>query len=631
MGVKSTDTDKSYLNVFNSSVDDRYGPLGGGGGGGPSGPYGVSATGGTTYTPGNGYKYHKFAYPNSTSFVVTDAGPGTIDVLLVGGGGGTGPGYNSGAGGGGVVHHSQFPISVQTYPVTIGNGGANPNSPGADSSFGGMTAKGGGGGTNYGGPAGKDGGSGGGAEGTETNPAGEGIQPTQNSPFTPSPYFNQYGNDGGTGTTSGAYSAAGGGGAGAAGDPAGPGPGAGGKGGAGQPFQGFEYPIVGLSALAPEANSPTNDHYGAGGGGWGYSTQFSGGRPVGGGGRGGNSVPSAQSDGLDGLGAGAGNSYYQPGTNVGGDGILLIRYPEPTAPAGASPGTIDFEISKYTPANGLVSQTPYSDVSSGDSYTFTDDGFYTIVIPGDSADVTFDMWAWGAGGGPTPGPGPGNGGAGGGVRGRGTFSGPTTITFIVGSHGTHSSPGWPDGGNTPDEGGGGGSSRIGENVPYPSRDSSSTQYLLIGGGGGGGHSWMTSGTFGGSGGYPSGNPGGGYYPADGSDNIGSGGTQSAGGAAGAAGRQPAGTAGSKYQGGPGTGGGGGGGYYGGGGAGGYYAMGGGGSGYIDSTLSETGSFSASPGPQHHISLDDPSNPGTKPATAADTGYDGFVKFTVVTN
>ena len=132
MGVKSTDTDKSYLNVFNSSVDDRYGPLGGGGGGGATGPYGVSATGGSTYTPGNGYKYHKFAYPSSTSFVVTDAGPGTVDVLLVGGGGGAGPGYNSGAGGGGVVHHSQFPISVQTYPVTIGNGGANPNSPGAD-------------------------------------------------------------------------------------------------------------------------------------------------------------------------------------------------------------------------------------------------------------------------------------------------------------------------------------------------------------------------------------------------------------------------------------------------------------------------------------------------------------------
>ena len=323
MGVKSTDTDKSYLDVFNSSVDDRYGPLGGG----SAGPYGVSATGGSTYTPGNGYKYHKFTYPTSTSFVVTDAGPGTIDVLLVGGGGGSAPGYNSGAGGGGVVHHSQFPISVQTYPVNIGNGGSNPNGSGADSSFGGMTAKGGGGGTSYANPTDSNpGGSGGGAEGTETNPAGAATQPTQNAPFIPASGFNQYGNPGGTGDTGGAYSAAGGGGAGAAGSPSGPGPGAGGKGGAGQPFPGFEYPIVGLSPVAPEANSPTNNHYGAGGGGWGYSTQNSGLRPTGGGGRGGNSVPSPQSDGLDGLGGGAGNSYYNPGTNVGGDGICIIRY-----------------------------------------------------------------------------------------------------------------------------------------------------------------------------------------------------------------------------------------------------------------------------------------------------------------
>ena len=289
----------------------------------PVSPSGISAGGGSTYEPGNGYKYHVFTGPSTFTVL---SGSGTVDTLIVAGGGGSANSYNSGAGGGGVVRHTAFPVSAGNYTVTVGPGGTNPNASGGDSTFGGMTAKGGGGGTNYNGPAGKSGGSGGGAEGTETNPAGTATQPGQNTAFTPSPYFNQYGNPGGTGTTSGAYSAAGGGGAGAAGSPAGPGPGAGGIGGAGIAMPGFEYSLVGLSPLIPEANSPTNNHYGAGGGGWGYSTQNSGLRPTGGGGRGGNSVPSPQSDGLDGLGGGAGNSYYNPGTNVGGDGIVIIRY-----------------------------------------------------------------------------------------------------------------------------------------------------------------------------------------------------------------------------------------------------------------------------------------------------------------
>lgn len=292
----------------------------------PPTPSGITAGGGTTYEPGNGYKYHVFNSPGT--FTVT-SGSGTVDTLIVGGGGGAGPGYNSGAGGGGVVHHSQFPVSAQAYPIAVGSGGASPNANGGDSTFGGMTAKGGGGGTNYNNPTDSNpGGSGGGAEGTETNPAGTATQPAQNLPFTPSPYFNQYGNPGGSGTTAGAYSAAGGGGAGAAGSPAGPGPGAGGIGGAGIAMPGFEYNLVGLSPLIPIANSPSNDHYGAGGGGWGYSTQNSGNRPTGGGGKGGYipGSPGADQDGLDGVGAGAGNMYYVASPNTGGDGIVIIRY-----------------------------------------------------------------------------------------------------------------------------------------------------------------------------------------------------------------------------------------------------------------------------------------------------------------
>ena len=98
------------------------------------------------------------------------------------------------------------------------------------------------------------------------------------------------------------------------------------SGGPGQPFSGFEYPIVGLSPLTPQANSPTNNHYGAGGGGWGYSVQNGGLRPTGGGGRGGTPTPSPDQLGLDGVGGGAGNSYYTASPNKGGDGIVIVRY-----------------------------------------------------------------------------------------------------------------------------------------------------------------------------------------------------------------------------------------------------------------------------------------------------------------
>ena len=66
-----------------------------------------------------------------------------------------------------------------------------------------------------------------------------------------------------------------------------PGPGAGGVGGPGVAMPGMEYPYVGLPGiqpLMPGANSPSNNHYGAGGGGWGYSLQNSGNRPIGSGG-----------------------------------------------------------------------------------------------------------------------------------------------------------------------------------------------------------------------------------------------------------------------------------------------------------------------------------------------------------
>ena len=310
---------------------------------------GVQATGGTTYTPGNGYKYHVFNFPNSDNFVVTVSGE--VEILMVGGGGGNGApapegadfnGYIGGGGAGGVVHHPGVQLPAATYPVGVGEGAQTGNVEGGNTTLGGhplgtITALGGGHGAYFDStrPA-SNGGSGGGAEGTETNPAGSGTQPTQNPNWTPGGLLN-YGNDGGAGTTGGAYSSAGGGGAGGAAPPAGPGPGSGGMGGPGQPFSGFEYPIVGLTPITPKAFSPTNNHYGGGGGGWGYSAQP--GRPVGGGGLGGKQGdgpspalagdPAATSTkGLDGLGGGAGSSYWTPNASTqGGDGIVIIRYP----------------------------------------------------------------------------------------------------------------------------------------------------------------------------------------------------------------------------------------------------------------------------------------------------------------
>ena len=95
------------------------------------GPVPFEATGGTTYEPGNGYKYHKFttATPAPESSLVVTA-PGTIDLLVVAGGGGGGSYYGAGGGAGGVAHGVNLPVATGTYPVSVGPGApANPGSP----------------------------------------------------------------------------------------------------------------------------------------------------------------------------------------------------------------------------------------------------------------------------------------------------------------------------------------------------------------------------------------------------------------------------------------------------------------------------------------------------------------------
>ena len=165
-------------------------------------------TGGAITNPGNGYQYHTFTSPGT--LVVTSL-PATADILIVGGGGGAGAPLGSGGGAGGLVYYTgvTLPITQSFFPVVVGAGGAGATgpgtpggntsgSPGADSSFNSIVAKGGGGGWPYGyDPGTSPQGPGGSGGGGDTGTIFPGIQPSQNAPYAPSPGFNQYGFPGG--------------------------------------------------------------------------------------------------------------------------------------------------------------------------------------------------------------------------------------------------------------------------------------------------------------------------------------------------------------------------------------------------------------------------------------------------
>ena len=304
-----------------------------------------SATGGTTTTPGNGYKYHIFT--SSGSFIVADSTSiATVDILIVAGGGGAGSPLGAGGGAGGVVTHSQLPVSVTTYPITVGGGGAGSSASapqsgpagfqGTPSVAFGMTAAGGGGGGPFDGTVPNlpdmSGGSGGGGR-TYSPPftGGTGTQPTFNAPFVPNPQFFQYGNPGASSPGNTDPLGKGGGGAGSAGvNP----PYSAGQitGGSGQPFPTFAAPLISPAIPAPSASEigPTG-LFGGGGAAGSRSTPTLCG-PGGGGdaGPGWNGQPGFQN-----TGGGAGGGFYSPssptGPNTppsasGGSGVVIIRY-----------------------------------------------------------------------------------------------------------------------------------------------------------------------------------------------------------------------------------------------------------------------------------------------------------------
>ena len=309
----------------------------------------IAATGGTITTDGN-FKVHTFT--GSGCFQVTNTSGSGVGakvsyVVVAGGGGGTGAG--GGAGGfregkqacGGYTASplaatpcSGLPVSVQTYPITVGGGGAgaNPGYPGtgkangSNSIFSTITSTGGGAGGSSPNPAptagGGPGGSGGGAG---QGPAPDQPSITAGSGNTP-PVSPPQGNDGGLSSPGpGAMvGTGGGGGAGAAGTngtqtPANPNPGA----NAGSGGNGVASSITG---------SPVTR---AGGGGGGAQTPpgtsnadlANGGTGGGGSGSVGGISPSVGATVNSGGGGGAavGNpTCIQAGS--GGSGVVVIRY-----------------------------------------------------------------------------------------------------------------------------------------------------------------------------------------------------------------------------------------------------------------------------------------------------------------
>ena len=272
-------------------------------------------------------------------------GPKTIDIVMTGGGG---AGGSSGGGAGGVVHYANKTVTTGTITLSIGKGGtggapgAAPGNPqiGSNTTLSGpdfpatITAAGGGGGGSFNvSDLPRAGGSGGGgysdAGGTNQGPGGPATQPGLNPTYTPLGPFNQYGSNGGAGSTKIGYVyGGGGGGAGAVGGalPGGDAPNLdynsanNATGGNGIAIPGFEYPLWSTADLTPY--SPSNNHFG-GGGGAGSSPFCNGGH--GGGGNGGTDAPGpTTSFGIPTLGGGAGGSGT--GKGAGGSGGVVIRY-----------------------------------------------------------------------------------------------------------------------------------------------------------------------------------------------------------------------------------------------------------------------------------------------------------------
>jgi hypothetical protein len=287
--------------------------------------YSYLATGGSVsiiQVSGVYYELHTFTY-NTTStasqyLTFTDGAPPAntnARVLVVAGGGGGGKAFNSaafggGGGGGGVILDTAYPLSGREYTVVVGGGGAagtdsSTGANGDDSTFGTafVARGGGGGGSSYDTAVGSAGGSSGGSVGG-TNSTGVAPVTTQLAPDSAT--VTKYGNMGG-GTNGRASTAGGGGGAGGAGGNA-TGNHVGGIGGIGvsDSITGSSVSYAGGGAAGRIATHPNNS-YGAYGG-------------------------SAGEDHTgDGGCGGGGNSDGTLSGTKGGSGVVIVRFPVPSA------------------------------------------------------------------------------------------------------------------------------------------------------------------------------------------------------------------------------------------------------------------------------------------------------------
>jgi hypothetical protein len=302
-------------------------------------PLFICATGGTITCSGD-FRIHTFNA--DSTFTINSAptpGNNNVSYMVVAGGGAGGPnvgpsGSSATGGGGGaggfregetpaspytgspLKNSSGLPVSVQSYPITVGGGGAisgpHPTEAtggsGGASTFSSITSAGGGGGGNDK-NNGLTGGSGGG-RGGESNP---GPGAAGNTP----PVSPPQGNDGGAGGYGGpAYGSGGGGGATAAGS----------GGSTGDSGDG------GTGATSSISASPVGYSGGGGGGGYGpgqaFGTQGGGNGTRASGASCGAAVATAGTTNRGGGGGGGGANPATGGREgaAGGSGVVIIRY-----------------------------------------------------------------------------------------------------------------------------------------------------------------------------------------------------------------------------------------------------------------------------------------------------------------
>ena len=292
-----------------------------------NGPTFITATGGTITTDGN-FKVHTFTSPGTfcvSSLGNPTGGSSTVDYLVSAGGGGGGGATswgNAGASGGGAGGYressgaasgcyttsplgtgvSALPVSITSYPVTVGGGGAggpgvNPGSQGSNSVFSTITSAGGGFGSSQ--FAANPGGSGGGGSWCSANLGGTGNTPPVSPP---------QGNPGGDGRVASPFVNGGGGGATAAGQPY-------------QPSNGIG--ASGAGATSCITASPLG-RSGGGGSGGGNDTGPGTSGSCGAGDGGDNGSPGTS--GIDNRGGGGGGAGRSGTGGSGGSGIVIIRY-----------------------------------------------------------------------------------------------------------------------------------------------------------------------------------------------------------------------------------------------------------------------------------------------------------------